>query len=221
MFWFFNASFQQIAMRILSVLVIIFLVLPFHEMAHGWMANKLGDKTAKWSGRLTLNPLAHVDPFGAVCILLFGFGWAKPVPVNARNLNNPKRDMALVGLAGPVSNLIAALVGAILYNVIGLFGLPFDVMKWVFVFFNYYVLININLAVFNLLPVPPLDGSRIVGAFLSDRALYKYYQYENYIMLGLFFLLFIGALDVPLSFLSNAVRNGVVWLADLPFALFR
>lgn len=215
--WFFNATFPEIAMRILSVLVIIFLILPLHEMAHGWMASKLGDNTAKYSGRLTLNPLAHVDPFGAVCILLFGFGWAKAVPVNPRNLNNPKRDMALVGLAGPVSNLIAALVGAILYNLIWLLGLPGEVMQWVVVFFGFYVSININLAVFNLLPIPPLDGSRILGAFLSDRALYKYYQYENYIMIGLFFLLFIGVLDVPLRFLSNLVSNGVWWLANLPF----
>ena len=215
--WFFNATFPEIAMRILSVLFIIFLILPLHEMAHGWMASKLGDKTAKYSGRLTLNPLAHVDPFGAVCILLFGFGWAKAVPVNPRNLNNPKRDMALVGLAGPVSNLIAALVGAILYNIILLIGLPMEVMAWVAVFFGFYVSININLAVFNLLPIPPLDGSRIIGAFLSDRALYKYYQYENYIMIGLFFLLFIGVLDVPLRFLSNLVGNGVWWLANLPF----
>lgn len=217
--WFFNATFPEIAMRILSVLVIIFLILPLHEMAHGWMASKLGDKTAKYSGRLTLNPLAHVDPFGAVCILLFGFGWAKAVPVNPRNLNNPKRDMALVGLAGPVSNLIAALVGAVLYNIIFLFGLPIEVMKWITVFFGFYVSININLAVFNLLPIPPLDGSRIVGAFLSDSALYKFYQYENYIMIALFFLLFIGVLDVPLRFLSNLVSSGVWWLANLPFGL--
>lgn len=217
--WFFNATFPEIAMRILSVLVIIFLILPLHEMAHGWMASKLGDKTAKYSGRLTLNPLAHVDPFGAVCILLFGFGWAKAVPVNPRNLNNPKGDMALVGLAGPVSNLIAALVGAVLYNIIFLFGLPIEVMKWITVFFGFYVSININLAVFNLLPIPPLDGSRIVGAFLSDSALYKFYQYENYIMIALFFLLFIGVLDVPLRFLSNLVSSGVWWLANLPFGL--
>ena len=113
-----TVSVWQIVMQILAVLFIIFCVLPLHECAHGWMAHKLGDDTAKFSGRLTMNPLVSIDPVGALSILLFGFGWAKPVPVNPRNFKNPKAGMAVTALAGPVSNILAALVGAILLNVL-------------------------------------------------------------------------------------------------------
>ena len=112
--WFLQPSMTipGVIMTILSMLMIIFLVLPLHECAHGWVASKLGDTTARFSGRLTLNPLSHIDPFGAVALLLFGFGWAKPVPINPRNFKNPKAGMAITALAGPVSNLLAAFVGA-------------------------------------------------------------------------------------------------------------
>ncbi len=211
----------SVVMQIAAVLFIIFCILPLHECAHGWMASKLGDNTARYNGRITLNPLASIDPFGALCILLFGFGWAKAVPVNPRNFKNPKRDMAITALAGPVSNLLAALVGALVFNLIAIIpGVPRGLLIWLRFFFIYYVSINVMLAVFNLIPLPPLDGSRILGAFLSDRALYKYYQYQQYIMLGLIVLLFTGILDYPLYFLRNAVEAGIYWIAGLPFRLF-
>lgn len=211
----------SVVMQIAAVLFIIFCILPLHECAHGWMASKLGDNTARYNGRITLNPLASIDPFGALCILLFGFGWAKAVPVNPRNFKNPKRDMAITALAGPVSNLLAALVGALVFNLIAVIpGVPRGLLIWLRFFFIYYVSINVMLAVFNLIPLPPLDGSRILGAFLSDRALYKYYQYQQYIMLGLIVLLFTGILDYPLYFLRNAVEAGIYWIAGLPFRLF-
>lgn len=211
-----------VIMQILAVLVIIFCVLPLHEFAHGWMAKKLGDNTADYQGRLTLNPLASIDPLGSLAILLFGFGWAKPVPVDPRNFKNPKRDMAITALAGPVSNLLAALVGAIILNIVYVFraGIPDAALIGIAYFFRYYVAINVMLAVFNLIPLPPLDGSRVLGAFLSDRALYQYYQNQRTIMMVLFVLLFLGVLNAPLNLMQWWAQSGIQWLADLPFRLF-
>ena len=158
--------------QVISVVFVILCILPLHEFAHGWVANKLGDPTAKLEGRLTFNPLASVDPIGALALILFGFGWAKPVPVDSRYFKNPRRDMAITALAGPVSNLIAALVGAFLVALMEAFAPYNGVTSFVFNVLYYYVVVNISLAVFNLIPMPPLDGSRIVAAFLSSRVLY-------------------------------------------------
>lgn len=204
---------------IFAMLLIIFLILPLHECAHGWVALKLGDSTAKYQGRLTLDPIASMDPMGTLCLLLFGYGWAKPVPVDSRNFKNPKRDMALTALAGPLSNLIAALVGALVLRIL---VLPFhmNLATPVWQFFSFYIGINVSLAVFNLLPIPPLDGSKIVGGFLSSQALYNYYKYQNVISLILIMVLFMGFLDLPLTFLNNLFYNGINAVADLPFRLF-
>lgn len=212
----------SLIMQLLAVFVIIFLVLPLHEFAHGFVAYKLGDNTAKYQGRLTMNPIASLDPMGSLMILLFGIGWARPVPINPSNFKNPKKGMALTALAGPLSNLLAAFVGALLRNVviIALSSLNSVLLAALLVFFEYFISINIMLAVFNLLPIPPLDGSRIVAAFLSDRATYKYYQYQNYITIALFFLLLLGVLDLPLYYLRSVVGQGIYWLASLPFIAF-
>ena len=209
----------SLLMQLLATAAILFLILPLHEYAHGLVAYKLGDQTAKRYGRLTLNPLASLDPMGTLGIVLFGIGWAKPVPVNPLNFRNPKRDMAITALAGPVSNILAAFVGAFLYNLLFCFAavIPGNVLIVLNVFFYYYISINLSLAVFNLLPAPPLDGSRIVAAFLPNRMAYQYYRYERYIVLILFALLFIGALDPVLSFLHGHFWNAVMWLASLPF----
>lgn len=209
----------SVIFQILAALFVIFCILPLHEFAHAWAAGKLGDHTAKYNGRLTMNPLASFDPIGSLFLLLFGFGWAKPVPIDPRYFKNPKRDMALTAVAGPLSNLLAAWVGALIY--IGLqLALKTSLPSFVYIFFDVYITINVALAVFNLLPIPPLDGSKILGGFLSNRTLYNYYRYQNIIVMVAFFILFSGVLDRPIYALENLCQSGVYWLALLPYRLF-
>ena len=152
---------------------VVFCTLPIHEYAHAWMSTRLGDDTARLSGRLTLNPLAHIDPIGAVMILLIGFGYAKPVPVNMRNFKNPKRDMALTALAGPVSNLLMALFFMVIYNIFGLFlSTRSTIISVALLFFKMAAMINVNLAVFNLLPIPPRELTLPSPFFYRDQALF-------------------------------------------------
>ncbi|XOQ44036.1 MAG: Peptidase, M50 family [Clostridium sp.] len=209
----------SVIFQILAALFVIFCILPLHEFAHAWAAGKLGDHTAKYNGRLTMNPLASFDPIGSLFLLLFGFGWAKPVPIDPRYFKNPKRDMALTAVAGPLSNLLAAWVGALIY--IGLqLALKTSLPSFVYIFFDVYITINVALAVFNLLPIPPLDGSKILGGFLSNRTLYNYYRYQNIIVMVAFLILFSGVLDRPIYALENLCQSGVYWLALLPYRLF-
>ena len=213
-----SVDIQSVVMQILAILFVIFCVLPIHEWAHGFAAYKLGDSTAKNNGRLTLNPLASFDPMGGLFILLFGFGWAKPVPVNPFYLKNRKWGMAVVALAGPLSNFLCALVGGILFYLVNVvFAVQLQALN---TFLAYYILINISLAAFNLLPIPPLDGSKIFGAFLPDRWLYQLQRYQNILVMVMFLLLFSGILSLPLSWLQNALYEAVLWLAALPFRLF-
>ena len=140
--------------------------LSFHEFAHAWMAYRLGDSTAAHMGRLTLNPISHLDPVGSIALLLMGFGWAKPVPVDTRYLQNPKEDMVKVAAAGPISNIILAIIAALALRILFSTGLITNSIK---TFFIIFMQINITLAVFNLLPVSPLDGSQILSPFLEKK----------------------------------------------------
>ncbi|MBQ1546017.1 MAG: site-2 protease family protein [Clostridia bacterium] len=219
-----DINFLEIVMGILATLVTIAVILPFHELAHGFVAYKLGDNTAKRQGRLTFDPIAHIDPKGALCLLLVGFGWAKPVPVNMYNLKKPKRDMALVALAGPMANLIAALVGALLGNLVAvLFAQKFyDAFLYqaVMFFFEYYVSVNVGLAAFNLIPLPPLDGSKILGALLPDDLYEKQLMYEDRLAILLVVLVMAGVVDKLMSVPHSLLLNLVYTLAYLPFKPF-
>ena len=216
-------DFVSVAVQIAAILIIIFLVLPFHEWAHAFTAAKLGDTSIKYRGRLTLNPLAHIDPFGALSLLLFGFGWAKPVPIDPRNFKKPKLGMAIVALMGPVANIVAAIAGGLIVNAIAKFAPGFitgNAGAYVMMFFSFYVQINVRLAVFNLLPIPPLDGSKILFVFLPDRAVEWFYRYQQVISIILIALLWVGVLSIPLNFLSDYLLKFVSWLTALPFSFF-
>lgn len=202
------------------------IALTVHEVSHGYIAMKLGDPTARNFGRLTLNPLKHIDPIGAISMLLFGFGWAKPVPINTRYFKKPRRDMALSALAGPVSNFLLAFVGLFLFHLsYFLFGLNpinsgylFNVQDVWINMLAVFVMLNISLGVFNLIPVPPLDGSRIFLTFLPPKYYFGIMKYERYIMLGLFALLWIGMLDRPLVWISEGIlgiMNRVITLIPI------
>ena len=217
---FFNSSNNfafNLALLVLYVICIL-LALICHEVAHGLVANWLGDPTAKQEGRLTLNPLAHVDPIGFLMMLFVGYGWAKPVPVNPRRLRKPRRDMAIVSFAGPLANLLLALfagLGCCLFAAFGKFPLEASVVEQitpasaVSYLLLVFMRLNIGLALFNLIPLPPLDGSNILVSFLRPNAAAKYLQsrlYTQYIFLGLI------ALNVLSGFSTVAAMiNSLLW----------
>ena len=218
-----NTDLLTVIVYILSTLMTIFLILPLHECAHGFIAYKLGDDTAKREGRLTLNPLAHIDYLGALLMLLIGFGWAKPVPVNPRYFKNPKKGMALTALAGPVSNLLASIAAGLIKNLLVFVCYKCDwstdgVMMYVFAFFNFLMIMNIGLAVFNFIPVPPLDGSKILMAFLPDKAIFWLNQRTQMLSIGLFVLIMMGGLNGILSVINTFFYQLINWLTFLPFS---
>ena len=165
---------------VLLIPVLLF-ALVFHEFSHGWVANKLGDPTAKYSGRLTLNPIAHLDLFGSLMILFVGFGWAKPVPVDSRYLANPRTDMMKIAFAGPASNLLLAFIAGSLIRLSGNMGVLSSMLIM-------FVQINIMLAVFNMIPIPPLDGSQIFSGLMirhNPDLVVKLQIYGPQILMGL------------------------------------
>ena len=200
---------------LLMWLPIVIFSLSFHETAHAYIAYKLGDPTARNFGRISLNPAKHLDPIGFASMLLLGIGWAKPVPINARNFENPRKGMALSSLAGPVSNLILAVIFAFLRVatlVIALFSTPSAAFDYVGLFFMYGVLLNVSLAMFNLIPVPPLDGSRLIGLILPPKYYFSYMKYERYIGWGFLALVFVlSKFDISLiEWIVWPVTNGII-----------
>ena len=201
-----NYSFLELLLSIISYILLVLVMLPVHELAHAWVATKLGDDTPRWHGRLTANPFAHLDLWGTLMLVLFGFGYAKPVPINSRNFRKPRRDMALVALAGPLSNLLMATVMLLLFQLLKLLPFASGVVLMIgATLVNIVVPINIGLAVFNLLPIPPLDGSRIFSAFLPPRWAFWMMQHEHQIRILLIVLLATGALSTPITLVSRYV----------------
>lgn len=183
-------------MSMIFSIMLFFLAVVIHEFAHGWMAYKLGDPTAKHSGRLTLNPIAHIDPMGTIILPLFLimtgspilFGWAKPVPVNFRALHNPKKDMIWVGLAGPGANIILAIIISLIIKLKVIF-IPFQILE-------YFMALNLVLAIFNLIPIPPLDGSRVVMGLLPAKLSYQYIQLERFGFIIIVIMLYLGLFQI-------------------------
>ncbi len=213
----------QVILNLFARIFVMFCILPVHEFAHALVATKLGDQTARLSGRLTLNPLAHLDLFGALMMIVAGFGYAKPVPINMNNFPAKKRKtyMALTAFAGPVSNLIMAFVFTIFYCAVFKFGSPTDgsFAEAIVLFFLYVAQINVSLAVFNLIPVPPLDGSRILTSILPDKYYFKIMKYERYIVYAVLALVLFGALDKPISFATTSIMRLFIKGAGLMFGL--
>ncbi|MCC8022403.1 MAG: site-2 protease family protein, partial [Clostridiales bacterium] len=166
--------------------MVVFFCLPVHEFAHAYTASRLGDPTPRAQGRLTLNPMAHLSPMGTLMIFLVGIGFAKPVQINMRNFKKPRQGMAMVALAGPVSNLIMSFLSVFCYYFIVFLyyqgAMSYDLAQALSMFFGYVASVNIWLAIFNLIPIPPLDGSRILNLVLPARTYYKLMEYEQYIM---------------------------------------
>ncbi len=213
----------DVVLNLFARIFVMFCILPVHEFAHAFVATKLGDQTARLSGRLTLNPLAHLDLFGALMMIVAGFGYAKPVPVNMNNFNPKKRKscMALTAIAGPVSNLIMAFLFSVFYCAIFKFGNPTDgsLAQAIVMFFLYVAQINVSLAVFNLIPVPPLDGSRILTAILPDKYYYTIMKYERYIVYAVLALVLFGALDTPIAWATNGIMRLFIKGAGLIFGM--
>ena len=208
----------DLIIKLFSRLFVVFCTMPIHEYAHALIATKLGDQTPRLAGRLTLNPMAHISPMGAIMIFLFGFGYAKPVSVNPRNFKDAKKGMALTAIAGPISNLIMGFVFIVLATIYSnLFYAETIIFSAIFYFLYFAGKINVNLAVFNLLPIPPLDGSRILQLLIPAKYYYKFLEYERYITILVFILIATGVLSGPLSAISYFIIRLFVNIASLPF----
>lgn len=258
LFSLFGSGFDKNAIvTLLLSLPVILISLTVHEVSHGFIAYKCGDPMAKNLGRLSLNPLKHLDPMGALSMLLVGFGWAKPVPINPRNFKKPRRDIALVSLAGPVSNLLLALVSTLLYTLLlktffvyselaevvslGSFldtflkdGSKILLYSHSWLFQNYFsnlqivvltvlqlmVMLNVGLALFNLIPIPPLDGSKILASLLPQNLAVKYLRIEQYTSLIFLVIILLGNFGGPLSVFSDILFVPLEFLRELIMSLY-
>lgn len=212
-----NGDTSTLILIVLSRMFVVLCCTPFHEMAHAYVAYKCGDDTAKLKGRMTINPFAHLDLIGTLMILFFGIGYASPVPVNPARLKHPRRDMALVSLAGPVSNLVLSFIFVFFAYLIVFIAPASSVAILIGMFFRFAAQINITLAVFNFIPIPPLDGAKIFSSVLPDKIYFKLMQYDRYIMIGLMILLFTGALSTPIAWLSNMLMKVITIIPSLIF----
>lgn len=196
--------------RTLTIMPGILVAISFHELAHGYVAYLLGDNTAKNSGRLTLDPISHIDPVGFFMLIFVGFGWAKPVPVNYSNLKNRKRDVILVSLAGSAVNFILALLGAIMFGIALRLGASNIVISMISALMQF----NLVLGIFNLIPIPPLDGSKVVASLLPLKQEMKFYEYERYARIILIVLLLTGGIRFFLMPPLNWAMRLMIRLAE-------
>ncbi len=211
-----NMDVIDVLFMVIAYTFIVLVMLPVHELAHALAADLCGDQTARWHGRLTLNPFAHLSLYGTLMIVLFGFGYAKPVPINPRNFRHPRRDTIFVSLMGPASNLLMAILSAGIYKLCTLFVTDVTVLGILsFVLLGVLMSVNVSLAVFNLLPIPPLDGSRLWSSLLPGRWSYTIERYSRQIMIVMFVLLAMGVLSGPIAWLNRLFCSGILRLFGL------
>ncbi len=213
---------QELLLSVVAVLV----ALSIHEFSHAYAAYRLGDNTAKLMGRLTLNPIKHIDPVGALFMIAFRFGWAKPVPINARNFKKPKRDFAITAIAGPLSNIITAFISSFFlllsYKLLDIaLDTPYQALVYnTCLFLSIFTSLNVGLGIFNLIPVPPFDGSRLLNVILPERLYFKVMQHERQIYWGVIAWLFFGhyfyrgLVSVPFIG-ANPILSGIASVLDL------
>lgn len=204
--------------QILYTIPVLLVAFPVHEFAHALTAYILGDRTAKYQGRLTLNPFKHLNLLGTLCLILMRFGWAEPVPVNPSNFKNPRTGMAVTALAGPFANLVLGFVSVLTIKLLGVYvpGTPNIIMTLLY----YSAIININLTVFNLIPLPPLDGSKVLELFLPSDVVYWFNRNANILQIITMALVITGFLTTPLVYFSNAIINAMDKWTNSIFSLF-
>ena len=206
---------------ILLSVVPALLCIVFHELCHGFVAYKLGDNTAKSAGRLSLNPFKHLDIVGLIAMMFLHVGWAKPVPVYMNSFKNPKRGMAITALAGPLSNILLAAVVLLLYGFLYIPLLKLGDFGYVIIeTLGRTAVFSCSLAVFNIFPIPPMDGSKVLFALLPDKAYYKLMEYEHYGMLIVLLLVITGVIDPVLTYLVNALVGLLSPLMNLGFSFY-
>ena len=203
----------------------VLIAICLHEFAHGFVSYKLGDPTPKYEGRLSLNPLHHLDPIGTLALIIFHFGWAKPVMVNPQYYKNKKLGMVQVAIAGPLMNFLVAFIFLFFYTLFFKYSyvilnfIPTAIYKYLLTLFIMTATINIGLGMFNLIPVPPLDGSKVLNAILPADKYFAYMKYENYGQIIILILLFMGFLSTPLNYCVNRLMDGMLNILILIFGI--
>ncbi len=197
------------------------LCITFHELAHGYVAYRLGDPTAKRMGRLTLNPIKHLDFLGLLMMITVHVGWAKPVPVDMRYFKHPKRGMAITSMAGPAANFLMSMIALALGSALYHFGPAHTAVNYAILFLCYIAVLSVGLGLFNLLPISPLDGSKVLYALLPDAVYYKLLRYEKYGMIVIVALTWLGVFSRPLSFLISNICSFFCTVTFFPIDLLQ